>query len=689
MNLYSIHRLTLLAQSILALTVLVAAGALPWAVGAAIGSGILMAERLTYERRQRPGFRQALALLSLLALGFLVVDFVFLSQRLALAIAHLLPYLLFHKHLERIRERDTWQIFLVAAFHPVAAAGLSDDLTQLPFLIAYVAAATAALIAFELKCSSAPGGRPRVVVAPPLDPTNMRALRLGPAEIGAWARALLFGSIFSAAAFVALPRFQVGLMAGAFGKSAMRAGLTSRVELNHVGVVEERKDPVLQIRCKVPPRPTTLWRSVTLEVFDGQRWLPAGRPPELIRRWDGWLDLAEDPGAGRELEISVILLPGSGPELVAAADLVRVFSGRSGALTAAPGGAVLLKQAMRPASYRAVSRLRDRNQTVLIGAKDPYAGIGAPNALPSAERCLLLPRLAPAVQRLAATLNAGHPSAHALAARILRYLKALRYTSRIERNFKLDPTADFLFNQRAGHCEHFASAMAVLLRASRIPARLVNGYRLGAVDPTSGVYLVTPSDAHTWVEALIPGAGWVEFDPSPLVGLERGGAAWWSDFSDSVHAVWDRYVILYSRDDQRALLAWALESGEEQRFLLLVLAVFSLLGVVWIRRQPLAGWHQRPQHELYWRRLEYLLARRGTPITANETVAELAARVGTRDRQAARALALFQAAYEPARYGSAALDAGRVRWIKEAFRQLRDRSEDAGGSASSPAHRHL
>lgn len=73
----------------------------------------------------------------------------------------------------------------------------------------------------------------------------------------------------------------------------------------------------------------------------------------------------------------------------------------------------------------------------------------------------------------------------------------------------------FLFEKKRGYCEHFASAMVVMLRTQGIPARLVTGYLPGRYNPISGYYSIRMSDAHAWVEYFIPGYGWYAVDPTP------------------------------------------------------------------------------------------------------------------------------------------------------------------------------
>ena len=79
-----------------------------------------------------------------------------------------------------------------------------------------------------------------------------------------------------------------------------------------------------------------------------------------------------------------------------------------------------------------------------------------------------------------------------------------------------DPLAEFLFEKKAGYCEYFASAAVVLLRLQGVPARFVKGLSVGPqTDQGGGLHVVRDSDAHAWVEAWIPGEGWVEADPTP------------------------------------------------------------------------------------------------------------------------------------------------------------------------------
>jgi hypothetical protein len=80
---------------------------------------------------------------------------------------------------------------------------------------------------------------------------------------------------------------------------------------------------------------------------------------------------------------------------------------------------------------------------------------------------------------------------------------------------------DFVTRTHSGYCQHFAGAMALMLRYLGIPARVAAGFSSGQFDRTNGQWVVTDHDAHEWVEAWFDGWGWVPFDPTP----GRGGLA--------------------------------------------------------------------------------------------------------------------------------------------------------------------
>ena len=123
--------------------------------------------------------------------------------------------------------------------------------------------------------------------------------------------------------------------------------------------------------------------------------------------------------------------------------------------------------------------------------------------------------------RLAAQITASASNDFDKAAALENYLRTrFGYTLQLPQTKEKDPIANFLFERKQGHCEYFASAMAVMLRTLGIPSRVVNGFRSDEFNDLTGNYVVRAKDAHSWVEAYFPGYGWHIFRS------DSGGQQW-------------------------------------------------------------------------------------------------------------------------------------------------------------------
>ena len=97
------------------------------------------------------------------------------------------------------------------------------------------------------------------------------------------------------------------------------------------------------------------------------------------------------------------------------------------------------------------------------------------------------------------------------------------------------PLVAFVTQTRAGYCQHFAGAMALMLRMLGIPARVAVGFTSGT--PKDDAWVVTDHDAHAWVEVWFEGHGWVPFDPTPGRGTFGGTYSFASDSEAAVAAL--------------------------------------------------------------------------------------------------------------------------------------------------------
>ena len=170
--------------------------------------------------------------------------------------------------------------------------------------------------------------------------------------------------------------------------------------------------------------------------------------------------------------------------------------------------------------------------------------------------------LSPRVRELAYEIASPeeYPSPYDRAQRVLNYLSdssRFIYTLRQDRTPGVEPIEDFLFNRQRGHCEYFAAAMVVLLRAVDVPARLVNGYKVTEFNPLGGYHVVRQADAHSWAEAYIDPVGWRTYDPSVMRDVATPRPVfvrrWWRNVYDTLETLWVENVLQYDSDKQSAI----------------------------------------------------------------------------------------------------------------------------------------
>jgi len=169
---------------------------------------------------------------------------------------------------------------------------------------------------------------------------------------------------------------------------------------------------------------------------------------------------------------------------------------------------------------------------------------------------LQIPHLDQRIPQLAQRITADADNDYDRAVAIEHYLMTkFGYTLQLPRTTPQDPLADFLFTRKQGHCEYFASSMAIMLRTLQIPARVVNGFRTTEFNDLTSNYVIRASSAHSWVEAYFPGSGWVTFDPTPGGGPTVGNTAWdrMLLYVDAAASFWREWVVNYDTSHQRSL----------------------------------------------------------------------------------------------------------------------------------------
>lgn len=123
-----------------------------------------------------------------------------------------------------------------------------------------------------------------------------------------------------------------------------------------------------------------------------------------------------------------------------------------------------------------------------------------------------------------------------------------------------EPTEWFLYDRREGHCEYYASALALMARAIGVNARVITGYVASEFNAVTGQYLVRESNAHGWVEAEIAPGYWMTFDGTPPLDLNQihqpPPSLWRSarKLYETIEFAWVTGVVGFNTDTQKALL---------------------------------------------------------------------------------------------------------------------------------------
>lgn len=172
---------------------------------------------------------------------------------------------------------------------------------------------------------------------------------------------------------------------------------------------------------------------------------------------------------------------------------------------------------------------------------DTTSAVRLPPADPKKSDLAVPPEVAVAIAPLVEGWVAGRETPAEKVDAIRTHLEQeYTYSLHYERDEGRDPVVQFLLESKLGHCEYFASGMALAARQAGVPARVVTGFRSDEVSPFGGHRIVRERDAHAWVEVHLDGA-WVRVDPSPQNSLEAGPArAWLSGAMDDLSYAWDR-----------------------------------------------------------------------------------------------------------------------------------------------------
>jgi len=320
------------------------------------------------------------------------------------------------------------------------------------------------------------------------------------------------------------------------------------------GISQILQDPGVAFRAAfdadVPAADQLYWRGLVFDRFDGRQWQRAHGAP--LRQ------SASPVPTDDTTRYTITLEPHRHRWLFALDRPLR-----------APAGATLdvnyilsnRRPVQRRMQYRMVSHLQDS---------------GMDQASANATDAFLSIRGNPRARRLAEKLGQTHDTALEKAQQALQYFQTNAFVYTLAPPLLgADPIDSFLFETRRGYCEHFATAMAFMMRAMNVPARLVGGYLGGEFNPYGNYLIVKQSDAHVWVEIWQRHSGWIRIDPTAAVAPDRvaralsnvlasgqtrlaGLTAWVHRLRlgwDNISSQWQAWFSGYAYRQQQALLA--------------------------------------------------------------------------------------------------------------------------------------
>lgn len=568
------RRWTLFATGVCLLPLLLQ---LPGTLGLTLGASALAVAALSW-RQPMPGFMRLLLAVGLIAV-VLVLSRFSIGRDTGCA---LLAAMLAIKPAETFTVRDARSLLGFAVFAPFATFLL--DQGPLSLMLGLLAAVLV-LSALQRLAD--------------LESGDVRAIPLRQ-RVSSIARLLAVGLPIALAAFWLFPRLGAPLW-GIPDRALARTGLSDRMSPGDWIDLMGDDRPAARVRFfgDVPPAQQMYWRGPVMWQFDGRTWTqPRWRPdqPRTVvepgaRQWDYEIEL--EPTDQRQL--IALDLPVSTPtdsqltpdySLEADRPLLSVTRWR---MQSAPPQRFQPRLPMRLREYTLYLPPGYNPRTIALARQWRV------QAGPYDDEAIVRRALDWIGQEFAYTLEAAPLGRHSV--------------------------DEFLFDRKAGFCQHFSSSFAILMRAAGIPSRVVTGYAGGYRNSIGGYWLVRRSDAHAWNEVWLRGRGWVRVDPTAAVAPERiydtiddrltagdgllggfSGARSLFDAGDWLRRGWNDLVLGFDARRQQHLLRPLGVDRVDDRTLILLLALAVTLGLLWMvwlsrrnerERDPLLrAWHR-------------------------------------------------------------------------------------------------
>lgn len=379
----------------------------------------------------------------------------------------------------------------------------------------------------------------------------------------AWGLVSAFMIVSTSAFFLAFPRVGAKLLTNQRRASTERlSGFADRVGLNDIGRIKQNTAVAFRVEVEGGRDPLAgepYWRGRALDSYDGRTWNVSryfrwtGQRLNVEGRLTFYDPLYRTPRGVKSRKVSFYLEPLGTRCLFTFGEVERFHfkTARPYRITRDAMGSFFTAQgystpmAYETTSYSSAHRL-PLNPAITKGIQRTC------KQLPQQVDQAKIRAYAEAVLRRRGLSRRSDPEriAQALADHLS---KEFRYTLEGLRDPETEPVSQFLFKTRAGHCELFASAHALMLRTLKIPSRLVTGFRGGEWSDWAQAWTVRQSNAHAWTE-VDTREGWVRFDPTPAEAPQPPKTSLMDALAalgDWLELRWFAYVIAFDAYDQK------------------------------------------------------------------------------------------------------------------------------------------
>jgi protein-glutamine gamma-glutamyltransferase len=515
-----------------------------------------------------------------------VADALFLRHLQAVALVNFLVFLQVIKIMTPKRHRDYVLIYVISFFQLLISSIMTMSILFAVSCAVFAVAATWALITLHFKKEI----EAHILKQParqsaPLSPDEEQRLFANAALDGVLTPRFFSGTFgitlltlgLAVVVFAVLPRVREGFFIRYGTDFAQRvSGFSEEVELDSFGTIRLDHQPVMRVtlpqitdRVQLPER--LYWKGKTYNVYDGRRWRSAMMMQKRLfgqSQYRNMYWLRRQTATDTLLEQHIEL---------AQPDFEVVFGAHQ--IQAVEGKFLSLQHDMTTGNTGVVFDPYAPVYTVYSDLVKPTVEDlrTEPAAYPAtvAQLYLQVPELADRIHTLAEEIGGQEATAYDKVVAVQVFLMHnYTYSLDVQRSGDVPPLEDFLFVNQAGHCEYYATSMAILLRILGIPTRLVNGFAQGRWNEFGHFFTVRQSDAHAWVEVFFPSSGWVTFDPTPAVAFgdayrqfaeQRGVLASLYRYSEYLRTSWNRYIVDYSREDQARAIVGAFVASHRAR----------------------------------------------------------------------------------------------------------------------------